>query len=345
MSLKRVNGVYFDGKHSYYDFGLWLSNRPDLGSPNPKTNTIEVPGADGIIDMTEANAGEVKFTNRTITLTFAAMVDIDKQAEFRADLANALHGKKINQIVFDDDPEWYYTGRATVRFTDVQPWRLKVIISIDAAPYAMRLDETVVDLTQGVSSVNEVQFGQETSIINFNSDIRMGTSDFPDGIPAGGLSDLIISWPENPTTVGSYIEWQVVDADGHVFNSNFTYPRPSGEDPTSIRTPLADIEEDGIDLSRVYRILVSGIGGCVASIEKLSIETSVYNERKNVIPKFVLDAEDAIEIIVNGKSVEVPVGTTILDEIVLTHGINQIFVSELGSDVNVFTMSFREGKL
>lgn len=339
------NGVSFDGLYSYDDFDLWLSNRPDFGSPEPKLNKVEIPGADGILDLTEANAGEAKFNNRIIVVTFALMVNIQQQASYRRALMNAFHGKKFNRIIFDEDPNWYWTGRVTVKFIDVLPWKMKIVFTIDAAPYAMKINETVVNLMQGTSSVNEISFGQDTSIMNFNSDIRMGTRDFPDGIPVGGLSDLIISWPENPTTVGSYIEWQVVDADDHVFNSSFTYPRPAGADPTSIRTPLADIENAGVDLSKVYRILVSGIGGCTASIEKQTIRKQVINQRKAVIPFFTLDAQAPVSIVVNGKSAEVPVGGPApVDGIILKDTDNEIY-SSIGTDVQSFTMTFREGRL
>lgn len=65
-----MNGVKFGSKHSYDDWGLILKSRPVISPPSPKTIYIDVPGADGIIDLTESMTGEVKFNNRTITFEF-----------------------------------------------------------------------------------------------------------------------------------------------------------------------------------------------------------------------------------------------------------------------------------
>ena len=99
--MNRVNGVRFDGLHSFHDLDMWLSERPDWGSPEPKLNLVEIPGADGVLDLTEANAGDVKFNNRQITLTFAAMVKAEEQERFKSRIMNTLHGKVIQQIIPD----------------------------------------------------------------------------------------------------------------------------------------------------------------------------------------------------------------------------------------------------
>ena len=57
-------GVIFGDNHSYRDWGLVTKTRPVIGSPEPKTIYIDIPEADGQLDLTESLTGEVKFKNR-----------------------------------------------------------------------------------------------------------------------------------------------------------------------------------------------------------------------------------------------------------------------------------------
>ena len=47
-----VYGVLFGDKHSHRDWQLLLNSRPEISSPVPKTNYIDIPGGDGILDLT-----------------------------------------------------------------------------------------------------------------------------------------------------------------------------------------------------------------------------------------------------------------------------------------------------
>ncbi len=339
-----INGVSFDGIHSYDDFGMWLSARPDLGSPIPKTNAIDISGADGVIDLTEANTGEVKFSNRTIKLVFAAMVDVPDQESFKAVIMNALHGKIVRQLILDEDPEWYYNGRATVVFTNITPWKLKCEITIDAAPYATKLTETAVDMTSGRLLINRVDLASNSSSQNWNSDFRLGTMEFPAGLPSDSQQNLVVSWPPNPTVgVISRKTIQIADADGNVYNKNFQledYP-----DDDLIEIPYTEIENNGVDVDRIYRVLVQNVGDCSLYVQTQSIKHTVENSRKTVLPEFSLAAENPVTINVNGAEHTIEVGTNTYFDVVLGHGTNEIFIPSLPADVTAFTMRFREGKL
>ena len=58
-----MNGVYFDDIHSYRDLNLILS--PFTPTPAvPQTNLLQVPGRDGLLDLTEANGAVFDVDNR-----------------------------------------------------------------------------------------------------------------------------------------------------------------------------------------------------------------------------------------------------------------------------------------
>ena len=70
-----------------------------------------MPGSDGALDLTEF-FGEVKYQNRPLSFKFTTLVPQSQFMTLFAMIQNALHGQKVN-IALDDDPEWYYTGRAS----------------------------------------------------------------------------------------------------------------------------------------------------------------------------------------------------------------------------------------
>jgi len=338
------NGITFDGQHTYYDFGLWLSERPDLGVPEAKTNQIEVPGSDGIIDLTEANAGEVKFYNREIKFTFAAMVNVDRQEEFKAKIRNSLHGKMIKKIILDEDPDWYYTGRCSVEFVDIKPWKLRCVVVVDAAPYAMKNVETVVDLDPDNMNYEEqsVERAVNDSQQDWNSNFMLGTKEFPAGIWSPGYQQFLITWPQTATRATYTPFVNVVDADGHAYTANIQTPFDEGE----VNVSFDSLTQAGVATGRVYRILVSGIGDCQLFTQFLAGHVRVWNERKTVMPVFNLAANYDVALTINGRNYTIPLGTSQVPEITLRQGWNDIYMP-LDTEANItkFTMTFREGKL
>lgn len=56
-----MNGISFLGYHSYQAWGLLLQAK-EIGAPVVKTNKIDIPGADGELDMTDYFGG-AKYEN------------------------------------------------------------------------------------------------------------------------------------------------------------------------------------------------------------------------------------------------------------------------------------------
>ena len=337
-----AQGVTFDGKHSYTDYGMWLMQRPDLGSPSPKLSIVNIPGADGNIDLTEANTGEVKYENRRIVFQFGAVVEQSDQEAFRAKIMDELHGARISRIILDEDTNWYWTGRATVVFSNVKSWRLNCTIAIDAYPFAMKVNETTVDLTGGTISTNSVVIGEDKSARDFNTDIWLGSVDFPEGLPTASEQNLIVSWGANPTLgINVSKQIQVVDSDGIVYVASFTLPQTDNHYIIAFST----LTSADVDVAKVYRIRVIGIGGCVASVRKSSVRITIQNTKKTVQPMFWLSASYPINIVWDGIQQQIEDGVHSYDDIVLREGTTNVYIPALGADVDGFYVKFREGKL
>jgi hypothetical protein len=138
-----MKGVLFDEKHSYTDFGLVLNSK-EIGLPEPKTYIIDVPCADGSLDLSTAlTGGEIKYKNRLIKLNFTVLKPWNQLEILRSTIANHLHGK-IMKVIFDADYDFFYTGRCRITSFNTSVIPATVTIEMDAEPYKYDIHETVI---------------------------------------------------------------------------------------------------------------------------------------------------------------------------------------------------------
>ncbi len=136
-----MKGVKFDNLHTYNDFSLILSAKK-IGVPQPKTELLEVPGADELIDFTEF-FGDVKFDNRKLEFEFTTLVPQSKFMTLFSRIQNALNGKRM-KIVLDEEPDFYYSGRVSVKEWLADKNIGKITIECDCDPYKLKKDKTIV---------------------------------------------------------------------------------------------------------------------------------------------------------------------------------------------------------
>lgn len=108
-----MRGIMFDNKHSYWNWGLMLKTAPKISSPEPKTHYVDIPGAHGSLDLTEALTGKVQYKRRTITLEFISMAGREEWSAIYSAILSELHGQ-VKKIQLADDVHHTYTGRVTV---------------------------------------------------------------------------------------------------------------------------------------------------------------------------------------------------------------------------------------
>lgn len=108
-----MRGVTFDKKHSYWEWGLMLKTAPEIASPEPKTYYVDILGAHGAMDLTEALSGKVQYKNRKIKLEFISMAGREEWSAIYSEILYEVHGK-VKEIRLDDDPQNTYKGRVTV---------------------------------------------------------------------------------------------------------------------------------------------------------------------------------------------------------------------------------------
>jgi phage-related protein len=142
-----MKGITFGSLHSFNNLHLILSQKT-IGTPSPKREVIDIPGGDGVLDLTEF-FGAVKYSNRQLSFEFSTMVPQSQFMDLFAQVQNALHGQKMN-IILDDDPEWFYVGRITVSEWKAEKNIGKLTIDCDCEPFKQSIYTTTV--TKVVSS-------------------------------------------------------------------------------------------------------------------------------------------------------------------------------------------------
>ena len=139
--MSTANGVKFGAYHSYDDLQLILSKKT-IGTASPKTDIIEIPGGDGVLDLTQF-FGETKYNNRMLTFECAVIAPKGELMPIFTRVQQLLHGRKMT-ITLDDDPEWYYIGRINVLEWIAEQNIGRFTIECDCEPYKQDIYETTV---------------------------------------------------------------------------------------------------------------------------------------------------------------------------------------------------------
>lgn len=118
-------------------FGLVMLDSSTFEPPEPKTYTVDIPGGNGVIDLTEALTGDVAYKQRNQTMEFACE-DGGNWMERLRGVYSMLHGRALDyELSFD--PGYTYHGRFSVSSESyVGVWGRSVghvVVKVAADPY------------------------------------------------------------------------------------------------------------------------------------------------------------------------------------------------------------------
>lgn len=128
-------------KSAYYDWNIVLT-KSEIPLPKVKVTTVDIMGADGVLDLSEALTGDVKYDTRTAKLTFEVLDD-SRFVDLLSEISNYLHGKLVTFSLSDDD-EFYYKGRASINSWECNRRKGKIVITVTCDPYKMEVEDAVV---------------------------------------------------------------------------------------------------------------------------------------------------------------------------------------------------------
>ncbi len=134
-------GVMLGDKHSFHDYALFMKSYPAITPPTMKTKYVDVPGADGALDLSRTLTGYMQYNRRTITMEFTITAPREEWPDVHSRIMDDLHGQEVS-IVLDDDPEYFYTGTLSVQGYDPQKVTSGVTILADVEPYKTKVEPT-----------------------------------------------------------------------------------------------------------------------------------------------------------------------------------------------------------
>ena len=128
------HSITFGDKNTWDDWHLVPESRPLFVPPEPKIHEIDIPGMDGVLDMSESLTGYPVYNNRKGEFEFYVMNGYQEWHELYSEISNYLRNKKMRAYL-EDDPDWYYEGRFRVNEWRSEKDYSKIVISYDVWPY------------------------------------------------------------------------------------------------------------------------------------------------------------------------------------------------------------------
>lgn len=181
--------------HMLRDLGLGLSRTDCVQPPEPKTVIQDIPGADGVADLTESLVGHTVYNNREISMEFGRGLERKQWPVMYSKVMGLFHGKQV-RVIFDDDPDYFYSGRAGVSdYTRIQTLGT-MVITVDAEPYKQ-------EIYGGLDQWRWNSFNFETGIIR---DYRNLLVEGRREVKIFGRSKVVI--PIIITTAAMKVEWK-----------------------------------------------------------------------------------------------------------------------------------------
>lgn len=122
------HSITFGDKNTWDDWHLIPSTRPVFNPPMLKSKYIDIPGLNGVLDISELFPGRPVFASRKGSLEFIVPPDHLSWEMAYSNIQLSLHGKLL-RAVLEDDPEYFYEGRFAIK--DWAPGKNFSTITID----------------------------------------------------------------------------------------------------------------------------------------------------------------------------------------------------------------------
>ena len=194
-------------------FGLYLPEYT-IPAPAPQTKFVKIIGRDGSVDLSDAIG--LHYDSRSWSLDFKCFDPTVNWHTLTSAVMNAIHGKRLN-FEFDDDPDYFWTGRISVSsyVSTRGTGTLKVNITSDPFKYAKLSTIVTKTASTGTEYTGSVVTFNNGLIYDLSADIepiQQGTGDpSPSNIrPISGLTGLsvYVSPTQDPDDATVYnVDW------------------------------------------------------------------------------------------------------------------------------------------
>lgn len=122
--------------NTWDDWHLIPSSRPVFALPSPLFKYVDIPGADGQLDLTDYLIGRPTYSDRKGSFEFIVANGYGDWYERRTELANFFRGQYF-KCYLEDEPQFFYYGRFTFRDwrSEANYSRITIEYQVDAYRY------------------------------------------------------------------------------------------------------------------------------------------------------------------------------------------------------------------
>ncbi len=134
-------GVDIRGEHeevnTLSDYGLCILDDLTIGEAKLKENYVNIPGANGSLNLSYAPQGYPVYEDREISFTLFKGVDDIALEAIRAELANMFHGKEVDLMLPNDNANMW---ECIIQFGGISGYNSgKIPVTARANPYKVNI--------------------------------------------------------------------------------------------------------------------------------------------------------------------------------------------------------------
>lgn len=123
-----------DKANTWDDWHLIPYPRPHVAPPQPNFKTVEIPGMNGIVNLSKVLTGYTTYKNRTGQWDFYVDNDHWPWATAYSAIMMFVHGK-LMKCTLEDDPDYYYYGTLAVDNWSSDKTHSRISIKYNFYPY------------------------------------------------------------------------------------------------------------------------------------------------------------------------------------------------------------------
>lgn len=217
-----MHGAWINEQNTLTEYGLALLADLKIGMPEPRTKYVDVPEADGSLDLTGSlTGGVVRYGMRTISLQLFPVRDIiagtntpateEHTALIRQKLAEKVHGQRV-KLWLPDDGGHYFIGRMTVGEKGGYN-KTTIPVSMTAEPWRYKNDETQIRVTangevilsnetkQAIPTFTATDATATVTLGTVSHQLAPGVNQFSDIVLQPGRNKITVSGISNPVVI------------------------------------------------------------------------------------------------------------------------------------------------
>lgn len=141
---QQYHSLIISGQNTWDNWHIVPTERPSVAPAAVKESYVDIPGANGTLDYTEALAGTVLYGDSEGSWEFIVLNGYQEWYTLYNYLLQYLHGKE-HTIILEDEPDYQYTGRLKVNQWKSEQHNSKITIDYKLSPYRTLVTGNVSD--------------------------------------------------------------------------------------------------------------------------------------------------------------------------------------------------------